>query len=169
MTDETTPNVPAAIVCPVEDCHALVPDTIEDQRAHRRGHTHRDKVDEAVRSALRNLSGRMDRLTSTTASDVRKMEQLVESAERAVRQIEIPEQLPQMQIVRVDLQDNEDDETELGEEWRDLIRPEPSTIEAEQAPSSPEPATAPQINPAGLYPTSDPTTTEPFNARGFTG
>lgn len=112
MTDDTPTTVPAAIVCPVEDCHALVPDTIEDRRAHRTGHTHREKVDAAVRRRFRELQDDFDQLRGEMREKTAEMKRDVEGIDRSVQQIEIPEQQPPLEIKRGgwdDLDDEDDD------------------------------------------------------------
>lgn len=131
MTDDTaTPTVPRAIVCPVEDCAVLIPDTVDDQRRHRRGHEHRVKVDDAIRRGLRNLTGRIDGIAGATKDDVREMHRLVEGIERLVKGIEIPEQQPQMEIARPtgwddEVDDGDEDETAaaIDDDWASLTEP----------------------------------------------
>lgn len=152
MTEDTpTPTVPRAIVCPVEDCAVLIPDTVEDQRRHRRGHEHRVKVDDAIRRGLRGLSGRIDTLSGATKDDVRQMKDLVAGIERLVKGIEIPEQQPQMEIARPtgwdDGEDDRDEEDEtaaaIEDDWASLTEPaepEPDLIPETEDATAGEPA-----------------------------
>jgi hypothetical protein len=110
MTDDT-PTIPAAIVCDVEGCHVLVPDTLEDRREHRQGHKHEQKVEEAIRRALRELRADFDTLRGETRDRVKEIRDEVAGIDRAVGQIEIPEPVAPLTIVRGAWDDDDDAET----------------------------------------------------------
>jgi hypothetical protein len=131
MTDEQTPTpaVAETFVCPVEDCRALIPDTLEDRRGHRRGHEHRDKVDEAIRGALRVIRTDFGRLRGETKDAVKRVEDAVAGIDRAVGKIEIPEPTPPTTVRRGGWDDDEDEDdgqpaaANVDDEWGDLLTP----------------------------------------------
>jgi hypothetical protein len=135
MTDDTaTPQTNATFVCPVEDCRALIPDTLEDQRAHRRGHEHRDKVEEAMRTAIRLVKSDFGTLRGETRDAIKKLEGEIGGIDRQVRTIPAPP--PPTQVRRGGWDDIEDDDepdtaSAVEDDWADLLQPLP---ELEQDP-----------------------------------
>jgi hypothetical protein len=132
MTDTSPATTPAAIVCPVDGCHALIPDTIDDRRAHRRGHKHDDDVIEALRRAIRELREDYAKHRGSIRDEVDALRRDVESIDRAVDGIEIPAPVEPLTISRGPWpEDDEDDDTD---------NPTSTYLDDEQAPTG-EPLT----------------------------
>jgi hypothetical protein len=128
MTDDTTtPQTNATFVCPVEDCRALIPDTLEDQRAHRRGHEHRDKVEEAMRTAIRLVKSDFRTLRGETRDAVKKLEREVSGVDSRVRTLPAPP--PPTQVRRGGWDDLDEEApadtaaAEVEDDWADLLQP----------------------------------------------